>query len=69
MFKGYCSPSQHVFLSEWVVRNPNQKVSRSYELYRRRYSTSKVAIDWLMEFSLPHLEAISLVYTVNRHLW
>ena len=28
----------------WAVRNPNQKVSRSYELYRRRYSTSKVAI-------------------------
>ena len=28
----------------WDVRNPNQKVSRPYELYPRTYSTSKVAI-------------------------
>ena len=27
----------------WDVRNPNPKISRSYELYRRRYSTSKVS--------------------------
>ena len=25
----------------WDVRNPNPKISRSYELYRRRYSTSR----------------------------
>ena len=43
--------------------------SRPYELYRRRYSTSKVAIDWLTQFSPPHLEAISLAYAINGHLW
>ena len=26
----------------WDERNPNPKISRSYELYRRRYSTSKI---------------------------
>ena len=27
----------------WNVRNPIQKISRSYELYCRRYSTSKIS--------------------------
>ena len=36
-----------------AVRNPNQKVSWSYELYRRRYSTSKIFIISLRNFRYP----------------
>ena len=43
--KGQCSPSKHVILSEiavlkfWLQETLIQKVSRSYEPYRRGYST------------------------------
>ena len=37
----------------WAVRNSNQKVSQSSELYCRRYSTSKVAILVLRNFRYP----------------
>ena len=47
--KGNCSPSptcdfiwDSSFVA-WDVRNPNPKISRSYELYRRIYSTSKIS--------------------------
>ena len=35
------------------VRNSNPKISRSYELYRRRYSTSKVSSMGLWNFRYP----------------
>ena len=41
-----------------AVRNPNQKVPRSYELYRRRYSTSKIWIIGLWNFHCPILRRI-----------
>ena len=36
-----------------TVRNRNQKVSRSYETHRRRYSTSKIWIIGLCNFRYP----------------
>ena len=53
--KGNYSPSQHAILSDisyssfvvLAVRNSDEKVSRSYELYRRRYSASKI---WIIGF-------------------
>ena len=56
-------------LSEvWDVRNPNPKISWSYELYRRRYSTSKISNMGLWNFRYPHLAADSWVCAINRHL-
>ena len=51
-----------------AVRNPNPKVSQSYELYRRIYSTSKYFDYWLTQFPLSHLEAIHWLtqYTANH---
>ena len=59
--EGNCSPSQHVILSEfwdssfvvWDVTNPNPKISRSCELYRWRYSTSKILNMGLWNFHYP----------------
>ena len=71
--KENCSPSQHVILSEirfvvWDVRNLNPKISRSYELYRRRYSTSKIFKHGFVEFPLVHLAADSWVCALNHDL-
>ena len=48
--KGKCSPSHATCdfilgsnFVVWDVRNPYPKISRSYELHRQRYSTSKVS--------------------------
>ena len=54
----------------WDVRNLNPKISRSYELFRRRYSTSKVSSMGLWNFRyLPHLEADSWAFAINLYLW
>ena len=37
----------------WHVRNPNPKISRFYELYRRRYLTSKFLSMGLLNFCYP----------------
>ena len=54
-----------------AVRNSDQKVSRSYELSHRIYSTAKFKdFDyWLTQFPLLHSEVDSLAFATNSHLW
>ena len=52
----------------WEVRDPNPKISRSYELYRRDIQLQRFQT-WAYEISATPLEADSWAYGINRHLW